>query len=87
MRPVRITADRLEFEARIKLHGPLRRHKRMRWYGKLWERETSPRAPEDDPAAILWRPIRTGLQDAETHLVPLYHKSARCVFSFFLRMA
>ena len=71
MRSIGNAAHRIEFEARIKLHGPLRRLECMRWDRELRKRKTSPCAPEDDATAILWRPIHSGLQDAEAHLIPI----------------
>lgn len=71
IRPVRVARDVLEFQTRVELHGPLRRLEIMRRDRELGKREAPPRAPENDAASILRRPVDPGLQDAEAHLVPV----------------
>lgn len=88
MGPVWVTRNMLEFETRVELNGPLACLEIMRRDRELGKRETQSRAPEDDAATVLRRPVSSRLEDVEADLIPVGRDHVlgfvRCVFLFFL---
>ncbi len=64
-----VAGDGLELETRVELHVPLRRLEIMGRDRELGKGNAAPCAPDDDAAAILRRPVDSGLQDVEADLI------------------